>query len=127
MSTVVPVNLGDRSYDIHVGAGLLAELGTLMKPVLTRDFAVIVTDENVASRHLETARAALAEAVATPAEAEALAPVVEKLIAAGGDETSLKQVLGIEADGTDGGDGEFRGLLAVAGMGHDARHRRQAA
>ncbi len=62
MTALVPVCLGDRSYNIHVGAGLIQQLGTLMKPVLARDFAVIVTDENVAPLHLEAAQTALAEA-----------------------------------------------------------------
>lgn len=49
----VPVSLGDRSYDIHIGPTILAEAGALIAAVLKRPKLVIVTDENVAALHLE--------------------------------------------------------------------------
>jgi 3-dehydroquinate synthase len=53
------VALGERSYDILIGHGLLGEAGTLIKPFLKRDFVAIVTDANVAEAHLATLETAL--------------------------------------------------------------------
>ncbi|MDX1400528.1 MAG: 3-dehydroquinate synthase [Kiloniellales bacterium] len=47
------VNLGERSYEILVGAHLLGEAGALIEPHLTRKRTFVVTDENVAALHLE--------------------------------------------------------------------------
>ena len=49
----VHVSLGDRSYDIAIGHGLLPEIGAQIVPFLPRPLTAIVTDENVASRHLQ--------------------------------------------------------------------------
>ncbi len=46
------VELGDRSYDIHVGDGLLTEAGALIKPVIRSQRLIVVTDENVAPLYL---------------------------------------------------------------------------
>ncbi len=62
VSTTVPVALGDRSYDIHIGDGLLADLGTLIAPVLRQKRVTVITDDNVASLHLAAAMAALTQA-----------------------------------------------------------------
>ena len=43
----------NRSYDIHIGSGLLDSCASLISPLLKRDFVAIVTDENVAKSHLE--------------------------------------------------------------------------
>ncbi|GAA0584290.1 3-dehydroquinate synthase [Caenispirillum bisanense] len=53
------VPLGERSYDILVGGGLLAEAGRLMAPVLRQKRVFIVSDETVAGLHLATLTAAL--------------------------------------------------------------------
>ena len=53
MNRTVRVGLGERSYDIVIGEDLLASAGAHLKDVLSRPRAVIVTDENVAGRHLE--------------------------------------------------------------------------
>lgn len=58
----VPVDLGDRSYDIHIGTTVLAEAGTLILPVLARKQVIVITDETVAELHLETLNAALDQA-----------------------------------------------------------------
>jgi hypothetical protein len=50
----VPVSLGDRSYDIAIGEGLLARAGDIVAPFLKRPLTAIVTDENVAAAHLAT-------------------------------------------------------------------------
>ena len=56
----VSVGLGARSYEILIGADLLGSAGALIGPLLKRPFAAIVTDETVASLHLETLRQGLA-------------------------------------------------------------------
>ncbi|MBK0398428.1 3-dehydroquinate synthase [Limibaculum sp. M0105] len=64
----VRVGLGERSYDILIGPGLLGRAGGLIGPYLPRPFAAIVTDETVAGIHLEPLRAALAaEGIASEA------------------------------------------------------------
>jgi 3-dehydroquinate synthase len=56
------VELGARSYDIVVSAGLLADAGALIAPVVRQKRAVIVTDENVAKLHLAALRGGLDKA-----------------------------------------------------------------
>lgn len=60
MTGAVRVPLGDRSYDVVVGSGLLRRAGELVSPLLNRPFAAVVTDENVAPLHLEALAAGLA-------------------------------------------------------------------
>jgi 3-dehydroquinate synthase len=55
------VELGERSYDIFVGPGLIARAGAAMLPLMRRKQAVIVTDETVAREHLAPLRRSLAE------------------------------------------------------------------
>lgn len=55
----VNVDLGERSYDIHIGEGVLRRAGEIIKPFLSRPQTVIVSDENVAALHLETLQEAL--------------------------------------------------------------------
>jgi 3-dehydroquinate synthase len=52
VSETISVALSDRSYDIHVGAGLLAQAGEFLVP-FARGTVPIVTDENVAGLHLD--------------------------------------------------------------------------
>jgi len=52
--------LGERSYPILVGEGLLAAAGAHLKGVLKRPVAFVVTDANVARLHLEAFEGALA-------------------------------------------------------------------
>lgn len=56
MSERITVGLGERAYDIHVGAGL--DAGALLKP-LARGVVPVVTDENVAKLHLDKLIASL--------------------------------------------------------------------
>lgn len=90
----VPVSLGDRSYDIHIGEGLLAKAGDIVAPFLKRPLTAIVTDENVAAAHLATLERALAAKgirstaiVLPPGEKtksyQHLAELCDKLLAAG--------------------------------------------
>ena len=62
MTARVSVALGDRSYDILIGAGLLPRAGELVGPLLPRPFAAIVTDETVAALHLDALRRGLSAA-----------------------------------------------------------------
>ncbi len=61
MSETIAVALGARSYDIHVGSGLLGRAGDLLTP-LARGTVPVVTDRHVAERHLEPFMAALKKA-----------------------------------------------------------------
>ena len=64
------VELGERSYDIVVGPGLLRNAGATAKPLVPRPPALIVTDETVAKLHLAALQASLSEH-----EAFGMAPV----------------------------------------------------
>ncbi|WP_373084576.1 3-dehydroquinate synthase [Sneathiella sp.] len=55
----VPVSLGDRAYNILIGAGLLPNAGGLIKPVLRTPRVAIITDETVAALHLTTLQQSL--------------------------------------------------------------------
>ena len=61
MSEKISVGLGARSYDIHVGAGLLANAGALLAPHAGKSVPV-VTDANVAKLHLDALVASLKNA-----------------------------------------------------------------
>ncbi|MEO1292382.1 MAG: iron-containing alcohol dehydrogenase, partial [Pseudomonadota bacterium] len=61
-AATVPVALGSRAYDIHIGPGLLGSAGALIAPVLDRPKVAIVTDETVKKLHLETLWAGLSAA-----------------------------------------------------------------
>jgi 3-dehydroquinate synthase len=51
----VPVNLGERSYGIHIGAGVLDRLGGLCAEVGLKGKCLIITDENVGEYYAKTA------------------------------------------------------------------------
>ena len=61
-TTQVRVDLAGRSYDIAIGRGLLAELGTRLQALRPGAAAAIVTDERVAQHHLAAAVSALENA-----------------------------------------------------------------
>ncbi|WP_298358272.1 3-dehydroquinate synthase [uncultured Litoreibacter sp.] len=56
------VELGERSYDILIGEGLLGQAGQLMSNLAIRGRVAVLTDENVATLHLETLRHGLSAA-----------------------------------------------------------------
>jgi 3-dehydroquinate synthase len=58
--TVVKVALDARGYDIVIGRGVLGSLGARIKVLRPGARVAIVTDANVAARHLKAAEAALA-------------------------------------------------------------------
>ncbi|MRN65025.1 3-dehydroquinate synthase [Brucella sp. 10RB9213] len=61
-SVTVPVSLGDRSYDILIGKGLVERAGEEVAKRLKGVRVAIVTDENVAAAHLERLQASFARA-----------------------------------------------------------------
>ncbi|MEM6467451.1 MAG: 3-dehydroquinate synthase [Pseudomonadota bacterium] len=87
----VHVPLGDRAYDIQIGADLLGQAGAFVAPLLRRPKVTVVTDSTVAGLHLQRLEAGLAaEGISAsalaldPGEArkgwEGLATVVEWLL-----------------------------------------------
>ena len=61
-TTIVPVDLGERAYDIEIGPDILEFAGIEVAELLPRPKTLIVTDENVAALHLETLSASLNDA-----------------------------------------------------------------
>jgi 3-dehydroquinate synthase len=55
----VRVELGDRSYDVRIGAGLIDRVGSEIAPLLARPRVAVVTDATVAALHLPALTAAL--------------------------------------------------------------------
>ena len=83
---VVPVALGARAYDIIIGRGLLASLGTRIKALRAGAKTAIVTDATVARHYLAAVEAALAAAgvdtsriVVPPGEGSKTYAVFEKV------------------------------------------------
>ena len=64
---IVKVPLGSRSYDIKIGAGLLARLGRECARLALSRRCVVISDRNVAPRYGQAAREALAKAGLTAA------------------------------------------------------------
>src|SRR6478609_970308 len=102
---VVNVALGERSYDIHIGRGLLASLGQKIAALRPGAKVAIVTDETVMRHHLAAAEATLATAGITatsvtvpPGESSksfaVLERVCEALIAARVERADLVLALG---------------------------------
>ena len=92
----VRVVLGERAYDIVVGKDVLASAGREIAALTKSRRAFVVTDENVARRHLDTLRHALREsgidsavAILPPGEATKSFAMLEHL-------TSLMLDAGIE-------------------------------
>lgn len=83
------VDLGPRSYDIQIGAGLLQRAGDFIRP-LAKGRVFIVTDAHVAAVHLPALEVALAKAgidappaiILPPGEATKCFAELERLIAA---------------------------------------------
>jgi len=57
----IPVPLGERSYEVHVGPGLLQQAADLIEATLGSCRCGIVTDENVAAHHLAKVESGLAK------------------------------------------------------------------
>jgi 3-dehydroquinate synthase len=68
---VVPVNIpGSAGYSITVGAGLLGEVGRLLRDLSNSTKAAVVTDSHLAATHLPAVRASLSAAGFEPIVAE---------------------------------------------------------
>lgn len=83
----VKVELGDRSYPIHVGEGLLGRAGQLIGALRPGARCAIVTDENVDRLHGDTLRRSLADAALeattfsiSPGEGAKSMPVLENVV-----------------------------------------------
>lgn len=61
MRETVKVDLGERSYEVRMGPGLIAQAGTEIAPLLHRPRVRVITDETVAGLHLEELRAGLGD------------------------------------------------------------------
>ena len=61
MQENVRVNLGDRSYDILIGRGLLNEAGAHIAPLLRRSRIAVISDETVAALHWDSLRGGLSD------------------------------------------------------------------
>src|SRR6476660_4281272 len=59
--TTVQVALGERSYDIVIGRGLIASLGARIEALRPRARVFIVTDTNIELHHLDAVEETLAE------------------------------------------------------------------
>ncbi|RKX30937.1 MAG: 3-dehydroquinate synthase [Verrucomicrobia bacterium] len=70
MRQQVHVNLGERSYTIHIGTGILDELGDLCRDVIKPCRVLLVSDSNVGPLYSEKATQSLAGAGFTVAQAE---------------------------------------------------------
>ena len=64
---VVEVGLGDRTYDILIGSGLLSRAGAEISRRLPGTRAAVVTDANVAAAHLDALKAGLETSGIQPA------------------------------------------------------------
>ncbi len=62
MSEIVRVELDQRSYDVRIGAGLLAQAGALIAPYAPNKRVFIVTNSNVAKLHRPALTASLESA-----------------------------------------------------------------
>jgi 3-dehydroquinate synthase len=90
----IPVALGERSYQVLIGPGVMARAGELIKAHVGTDKCAIVTDANVARHHLAPLEMSLGAAglhagtaVLPPGETtksfQALADLCERLLAMG--------------------------------------------
>jgi 3-dehydroquinate synthase len=102
---VVPVSLGDRSYEVLIGGGLLGRAPELIKARFGSARCAIVTDANVAARHLisleagfKAARQHVGTHTLAPGEQTksftALSDLCERLLAMGLERGDLMIALG---------------------------------
>ena len=61
-TTVITVGLGDRSYPIAAGAGLLSQIGSMAREAGFHSPVPVITDDTVAPLYAETVRHSLEEA-----------------------------------------------------------------
>jgi 3-dehydroquinate synthase len=101
----VPVNLGERSYNIHIGAGILDQLGERCSEAGLKGKCLVMTDENVGAHYAETVLKSLEKAGFQPSTAvlspgeqtksgEQVASLYSECIKAGLDRKSFIVALG---------------------------------
>ena len=61
MRNTVGVELGERSYEVRIGTGLLENAGAEIAPLLRRPRVAVITDETVGALHLEALRKGLGD------------------------------------------------------------------
>ncbi|TWB41840.1 3-dehydroquinate synthase [Nitrospirillum pindoramense] len=125
LARTVPVHLGDRSYDVRVGTGLIENAGALVAPIAGRRPLVILSDETVAplylgplTRSLEAAGARVLDPIVVPAgEATKsfhhLEAVLEILLSRGIERGAMLVALG---GGVIGDLGGFAAAIALRGI-----------
>lgn len=123
--TLVPVALADRSYDILIGPGLIADAGRQITERLPGRPLLVLTDSNVAARHLAPLLASLAasgarvaEPIIVPAgeatkEMGRLGAVMDELLARGIERRTVLVALG---GGVVGDLGGFAAAIALRGL-----------
>ncbi len=122
----VPVDLGERSYDILIGRGVLGDIAAHIGPVLKSPRVAILTDDNVAPLYLEAVTSKLeaagiaCQSVVVPAgEAtksfEHLAPLIEGMLASRIERTTTLVALG---GGVIGDLGGFAASVLLRGIGY---------
>ncbi|MEO1028194.1 MAG: 3-dehydroquinate synthase [Pseudomonadota bacterium] len=94
----VRVPLGNRSYDIHIGGGLLSDAAMHIGPHLSRNRVFVLTDQHLADLHLNTLSTAM-ERAGFAVQSRALSP---------GEQTKSWDILG-----------DTLGWLLEAGAGRD--------
>ncbi len=101
----VTVDLGDRSYDIHIGDNLVATAGERIQAIAGTRRLIVITDETVAPHHLPALEASLTASghgteviQVPPGEAsksfESLSRVLTTMLAAGIDRRAMVVALG---------------------------------
>ena len=101
----VTVLAGDSSYDALVGSGLLAQMGTLIRPVVRGPRCAVIADDNSARLFAETVTKSLRDAGFEPAlirvpagetskSLERIAAVCDEMATAGLDRSSFVVALG---------------------------------
>ncbi len=124
MTETVTVALGDRRYEILIGAGLLSGAGDHILPLLRTPRAVIVTDATVAKAHGDALAATLTKAgIAVSMESVAageasksmtvLSELAERLLASGIDRSTTIIALG---GGVVGDLGGFAAAVLLRGL-----------
>ncbi|MBO6504090.1 MAG: 3-dehydroquinate synthase [Kordiimonadaceae bacterium] len=83
----VAVALGERAYDIHIGAGLLDRAGEILLPFIKNRRVFVVSEKNVIAHHGDTLKTALAASnieshwfVQEPGETSKSFSVLERLV-----------------------------------------------
>jgi len=120
----VRVGLGNRAYEIVVGAGVLAETASLAASYLRKRKIFVVTDENVARHHLATLAGSLTageiehETIVLPAGEQTksfahLEFLLDRLLAGGLDRGSMLIALG---GGVIGDLAGFAAAIALRGV-----------